>query len=104
MFGFLRNVVVGLLSFSASLTSMVNIFNLTTSISLNNQLCMTRPSRVNLNPDEYNPKLCYYSFMVNLGRRNGSCNTLDDLSGKICCKQKKNVNLNVFHTITGINE
>ena len=89
MFGFLRNVVVGLLSFSASLTSMVNIFNLTTSISLNNQLCMTRPSHVNLNPDEYNPKLCYYSFMVNLGRRNGSCNTLDDLSGKICCKQNK---------------
>ena len=36
MFGFLRNVAVGLLGFSASLTSMVNIFNLTTSISLNN--------------------------------------------------------------------
>ena len=41
---------------------------------------MTRPTLIDLNPDEYNHGLYYDPFMFNLDRCNGSCNTLDDLS------------------------
>ena len=36
------------LSFSGSLASMVNVSSLTTCISLNNQLCMARPTLLDL--------------------------------------------------------
>ena len=43
--------------------------------------------------------------MVSLGRCNGSCNTLDDLSVRTCVLNKtEDVNLNVFIVITRINE
>ena len=43
--------------------------------------------------------------MVSWDRSTGSCNTLDDLSGKICVPNKtQNVNLNVFNLVTRINE
>ena len=43
--------------------------------------------------------------MVSLGRCNGSCNTLDDLSIRTCVLNKtEDVNLNVFIVITRINE
>lgn len=48
---------VGRLSFNGSLASMGNIYNFTTCISLNNQSCMTIPTLINLNPDEYNQEL-----------------------------------------------
>ena len=55
---------------------------------------MTQPTLVNLNPNEYNQELGYYSLAVNLDRFNGSCNTLNDTSGKICFPNKtENVNL-----------
>ena len=47
----------------------------------------------------------YYPFMINLDRCNGSCNTLDEPSGKICVPNKKeDINLYVFNMITEINE
>ena len=43
--------------------------------------------------------------MVKLDRYNGSCNTLDEPSGKICVANKtENINLKVFKMITRINE
>ena len=43
--------------------------------------------------------------MVNLDRCNGSCNTLNDLSSKICVPgNTEDVNLNVFNIVTRINE
>ena len=58
-----------------------------------------------LRPDEYNPGLCYYPFMVNLARCNGNCNTFDDPFGRICVSNKmENVNINVFNMMTRINE
>ena len=43
--------------------------------------------------------------MVILNGFNGSCDTLNDRSGKICVpKKKKDKNLNVFNIITKINE
>ena len=43
--------------------------------------------------------------MVKLGRCVGSCNSLNDLSSKVCVPNKtENLNLNVFNMITGISE
>ena len=46
-----------------------------------------------------------YPFAVNLDRYVGSCNTLIDLSNKVCVPNKTEVlNLNIFNMITGTNE
>ena len=53
------------------------------SLAENNELCTTRPTLVNLNPNELCQRQsyeCYYPFMVTLDRCNGSCNTIDDPS------------------------
>ena len=43
--------------------------------------------------------------MVSLDECDGSCNSLDDLSSRICVPNKtEDVNLDVFNIITGINE
>ena len=105
MFGLIKQVLFALLSFNESLASMANISNFTTYISLNIQLCMTRPTLIDLNPDEYNEALRYYPFMVNLERCKRRCNTLDDPSGQIFVPNEiEDVNLNVFNMKTGINE
>ena len=60
---------------------------------------------INLHPNEYSQKLCYYSFVVNLDRCAGSCNTLDDFSNKVCVtNETEGLTLHVFNMITGINE
>ena len=47
----------------------------------------------------------YYLFMVELGRCNGSCNTLEDPSLRICIANKtEGINLNVFNVITIVND
>ena len=44
-------------------------------------------------------------FQVNFDRCNGSCNTLDNPSGRICVPNKtEDVNLSIFNTIARINE
>ena len=85
MFGFIKQVLITLLSFSRSLARMVIISD---HLCLSNKPCMTRPTFIDLNPNKYKIGLHYYPFMVNLDRCNGSCNTLDDPSGRI-----ENVNL-----------
>ena len=69
----------------------------TACMFLNNQSCMNRPTLINLNSDEYNQVLQYYPFVFNLVRCNGSCNTLDNTSGRICVPNKtEDVNLTVL--------
>ena len=63
---------IRLLSFSKSLTSIVNAFYHTKCISLNNQQCMTQPTHINLHPNEYIQGLHYHPFVVNLDRCTGS--------------------------------
>ena len=42
---------------------------------------------------------------VELDRRVGSCNTLTDLSNKVCVPNRaEDLNLNVFNMVTGTNE
>ena len=47
---------------------MANVSNDTTSISLNIQTWMTRTTLIDLNPDEYSPRLRFFPFVVNLDR------------------------------------
>ena len=66
---------------------------------------MTEPILFNLHPNEYSQELRYYPFVVNLDRYVGSCNTLNDLSNKVCLPNKtEDLNLSMFNMITGINE
>ena len=67
-----------------SLSSVANVSNLTTCISLNNQPWVTKPALIDLNLGEYNQGVGYYPFVVNLDRSNWSTNTLDDQSSRIC--------------------
>ena len=62
---------------------------------------MIRPTLIDLNPVELN----YYPFMVNLDKFSESCNSVDDLSTKICVLSKtKDINFNVFSLTANINE
>ena len=62
---------------------------------------MMQPTLINLHPNEYSHKFHYYQFPVKCV---GSCNTINDLSNKLCFPNKaKDLNLSVFNMITGIN-
>ena len=66
---------------------------------------MIQPTLLNLHPNEYSQESRYYSFSIKLDRCVGSCNTLNDLSNKVCVLNKiENLNLSVFNMITGINK
>ena len=45
---------------------------------------MIQPTLINLHPNEYNQQYHYYPFAVKLDRCVRSCNTLNDLSNKVC--------------------
>ena len=72
---------------------------------LNNQKCEIQPTFINLHPHEYSQEPYCYPFTVKLDKFVGSCNTLDDLSKKVCVPDKaEDSNLSMFNMITGINE
>ena len=81
MFKLLIKYFIGLLA------SIVNASNHTKYVSLSNQKCATLPTSINLHPNEYTQGLLYYSFVVNLDRSVGNCNTLN----KVCVPNKKNI-------------
>ena len=70
-------------------TVVANTSSHTKCVNLSNQKCMAQPIIINLHPNEYNQGLHYYSFVVNLDRCVGNCNTLNDLSNKVCVPKKK---------------
>ena len=66
---------------------------------------MTKPTLINLHPNEQSQEFHYYSFAVKLDRCVGSCNTLNDLSNKVWVPNKtEDLNLSMFNMITGISE
>ena len=70
-------------------------------MSLNNKPCIARPALFDLNPEE----LYCFQLVVSLYRCNGCCNTLDDLSSRICVAHKtEDVNFNVVNMIERIKE
>ena len=62
---------------------------------------MVRPTLIDFNPVEFK----YYPFMSNLDKCSGSCNSVYDLSMRICVPSKtKYINVKVFNVITNKNE
>ena len=105
MLGLIKKPFIALLIFGGSLASTVNVSDYTKCKSLINNPCMARLALVNLNPGEYNQRLCYYQFIVNSDRCNIIYDTLDDASRQIRVPNKiEDVNLKVFNVITQINE
>ena len=85
-----------LLSFSGSLT--------TKCVSLNNEQYIARPTLSSLNPDKHDQRLHQYPVILSLHRRNWICNTIDDLSSRLCVSNKiTDAILNGFNMITGTN-
>ena len=70
-------------------------------MSLNNEPCKITSSLINLNYVEFNCSL----FMISLDKCSRSCNTLREISGKLCVPNKiENVKFNVSNLITRTNE
>ena len=91
--------------FIGLLTGIVLASNNTKRVSYGNRKCITQPTLINLHPSEYTQVLHYYLFAINLDRCVWSCNTLNDLSNKVCVPNKtEDLNLSVFNMVTGINE
>ena len=82
MFGIIKKFFIVLL------VIIVNASNHTKCVSLSNHKCMIQPILVNLHPNEYNQEFHYYPFVVKLDRCAGSCNTLKDISNKVCIPNK----------------
>ena len=90
--------------FMGFLFSIANASNHTKCVSLSNEKCVAQPTLISLHPNEYRQEFHYYPFPVKLDRCVGSCNTLNDLSNKVCVPNKtEDLNLRVFNMITGIN-
>ena len=97
-FGLVKKIFIGLS------TGLVKTSNHTKSVSLGNQKCMIKPTLINLHSNEHSQEFYYYPFAVKLDRCVGSCNTLNDLSNKLCDPSKtEDLNLSVFNMITEIN-
>ena len=74
-------------------------------MSLSNQKCEVEPTLINLHTNKYKQEFHYYQFAVKLDRYVGSCNTLNDLSNKLCVPNKiEDLNIHVFDMIKGKNE
>ena len=76
------------------LAGVVSASNHTKRVSLRNHKCMTQAILVNLHPNEHSWKFHNYPFAVKLDRCVASCNTLNDLSNKVCLPnktEKKNI-------------
>ena len=99
MFGLVKKIFIGLL------TSIVSASNHTKCVLLSNHKCVTQPTLINLHPNEYSQEFHYYPFAVKLDRYVGSCNTLNDLSIKVCVPNKtEDLDLSIFNMITGVSE
>ena len=82
--------------FIVSLSNILIGSNHTMCVSLSNQKCI-----IILHPNEYIQEFHYYPFAVKLDRCVGSCNTLNDISNKVCFPNKtEDLNLSAFNMIT----
>ena len=99
MFRLIKKIFIGLL------TGIVSASNHTKCMLLSSQECLNQPTLINLRLNEYSQKCHYYPFSLKLDGCVGSCNTLNDLSSKVCVPNKtEDLNLSVLNMITGINE
>ena len=91
--------------FFVLISDIVNASNNTKCILSSNHKCLIQPTLINLHPNVYSQEFHYYPFSVKLDRCAGNCNTLNDLSNKVCVPNKtEGLNLRVFNVITELNE
>ena len=65
---------------------------------------MIQCTLINLHPNEYTKELRYNTFAVNLDRFVKICNTLNDLSRKMCvASETEDLNLIVHNMVIRIN-
>ena len=70
-------------------------------VRLNKHPFQTRPTIFHVNSDE----TLFYQFNVSVYKCVGSCNTIDDTHVRVYVPNKvKNMNVKVFHLISGINQ
>ena len=86
----IKKIFIGLLS------SIVNASKHTKCVSVSNQKCMIQCTLLNLHPNEYSQEFHCYPFMVKLDKCSGSCNTLNDLSNKVCFPNKTRFKVKCF--------
>ena len=93
MLRLIKQVFIALLSFSVSLA--------TEDVYVIDEPYMTGSTLIDLSPVEIN----YYLFMIGLDKYNVGCNTVHNLSIKICVPtETKDLNVKVFDKITRVNE
>ena len=72
-------------------------------VSVVNQKCMSRPKILNAN--ERIGEALFYPINVQVNKRSGSCDTLDNPMFKICVpKIIKNVNMKAYNFLMRLNE
>ena len=87
--------------FIVILTNIVDASNRTKCASLSNQKSEFQPALIDLHPNEYSQESHYHPFPVKLDKCLGSCNTLNNLSNKVCVPNKtEDLNTYVFHNIS----
>ena len=84
MFGLLKKMFIGFLT-----SLVVNASSHTKCVSLSNQKCEIQATFINLHPDKYSQEFHYYPLIVKWDKCVGSCNTLNNLSNKVCAPNKK---------------
>ena len=83
---------------------LINVVN-AKCVLLSNQKCVIQTTVINLHPNECSQEFNYYLFLGKLDICVERCNTLNDLSNKLCAPNKtKDLNPSVFNMITGISE
>ena len=55
---------------------------------MSNRKCMIHLTLINLHLNQYSQESHYYPFAFKLDRCVGKCNTLNDLSNKVCVPNK----------------
>ena len=96
MFGIIKKM------FLVLSTNIVNASNHTKRVSLSNWKYEIQPRLINLHLNEWNQELQYYPFAVKLDKCVGSCNSLNDLSNRVCVPNKtEDLNKHVLSMIAG---
>ena len=86
--------------FFVSLASIFNASKHTKCMPLSNQKCKIQPTLINFHANEYNQELHCHPFAVKSDRCVGSCNTLNDLSNRVCAPNKtRDLNIHVLTLI-----
>ena len=78
MFRLMKKISIGIL------ITIVNSSNHTKCVSLSNHKCEIQPTFINLHPIECSQEFPCYPFADKLDKCAGGCNTLNDLSHKVC--------------------